>query len=817
MERWILSQQIAQLAHCLREYAWRIHNCRDEVNESDPAQVERQRLRLTRVRNDVRLKLEDLLDVYGWNEPALRTMPPASLYLLRQLGQGNLTRRFAPLTSRIGNVLRTTIEGNGSVFSRAQDFAHHLLHAPGASDRLLRLGDELFPIAFGPQSRSRWRQLQESSESRGTFADLVQSLRDRRLRTDARLRVITEIAELLDCEPHDPAEAAQLENNLLQQALAWPLLVVPFGLVESGFSLPVGVDVDLAERQPTHLQRESDRCAVIGGSRLHIDAVGGEMHPRDQRAQQVWTWRRYLGLAARVGRRLWLGSHGHHGPIRAQVRASTVVYDLRVADQVVAPLVDALGETKLRLEDGSAAPYLAQVVLSRLLGKRWQHPSAVTSFVGQAVRTSRGRYLRDYKNIPAGGIVQKLQHVCDTRVTERLVVADDEASTSRAEEFLAREEEASTDWRAKRFMQAVEVVRAAQQSNVADAFQPEGWRKWVMIRHPEVAEAVHSPGRKGLLPIEHEHVQSVFRALAESVTPVLEMRGVSPTAVASALWHVNNTVIPAIAPWTPPGLSWSFVRLVQEELDNRFWQLLWRLIGAPEIDFERFRHAPTTLKAAEELERVLNHFEPDVHDRPSHRAPDFIVLTGSALLDLDYATIADTNPTHRPVAVKPILDQLAARGRLQLSRARYQYLKLRKLLGPVRIICLPDEEHLDSLSDAFSIEELDPQTIAKLRPLSVFRWGFRQQMAAALLHRCGPAGLMVRHTLDELQRRGLLRKSGAEYYLPRQLKRELEASTSASDLPGLIRAVAVMKPANSSQANSAFSMFVSLVTPVQSA
>src|ERR1035437_4506318 len=40
------------------------------------------------------------------------------------------------------------------------------------------------------------------------------------------------------------------------------------------------------------------------------------------------------------------------------------------------------------------------------------------------------------------------------------------------------------------------------------------------------------------------------------------------------------------------------------------------------------------------------------------------------------------------------------------------------------------------------------------------------------------------------------------------------ASTSASDLLGLISAVAVMKPASSSQANSVFSRFDSRLTPV---
>ena len=42
-------------------------------------------------------------------------------------------------------------------------------------------------------------------------------------------------------------------------------------------------------------------------------------------------------------------------------------------------------------------------------------------------------------------------------------------------------------------------------------------------------------------------------------------------------------------------------------------------------------------------------------------------------------------------------------------------------------------------------------------------------------------------------------------------------STSASDLPGLISATAVMNPASSSQANNAFSIAVSRDTPEYSA
>ena len=42
-------------------------------------------------------------------------------------------------------------------------------------------------------------------------------------------------------------------------------------------------------------------------------------------------------------------------------------------------------------------------------------------------------------------------------------------------------------------------------------------------------------------------------------------------------------------------------------------------------------------------------------------------------------------------------------------------------------------------------------------------------------------------------------------------------STSASDLPGLIKATAVINPASSSQAKRAFSIGVSRVTPLYSA
>ncbi|MDB5541220.1 MAG: hypothetical protein JWQ89_2947, partial [Devosia sp.] len=756
MERWIITQQIGILAHYLCEYS--------SLNVN--GLHEKQRDEVKQARKHLRLAFESAVERHGWSVPSLNTMPPVTLYLLRQLGAGNLSSRFRDLPDLIAEALFQMIEQRQAPFARLQDFVHHLLHAPGDPSRVLRLGKALFGQRAFPgridNKRTRWQEIEDSADELARFQELVLGLRSYRGSTQERLHAIGQLVQLIGSESNESPCPAQVENILMQHAFCWPLLVVAGGLAATGLSLPLSVDVDIPDSRDLDspaVRARRRRPTIIGGRYLDLSMKDG--HGRN--------WNNYLTFAGMVGRDLWQSTHGHFGPFRDRVRRSVVVYDFSAADQIVEPLLRALGMARMPLSDGSAVPYLAQTVLARLLGRRWYYQSVVTGESGlRRSKASDGRRLLDYDLLQSGGIPQKLRWVFITRQFHRVIVASSGGARAIVSTFFEEQERNSRDGRAKAFAQTSEVVQAFRQSNVADAFHSEGWRKWAYIRLPEVRWDIHSAERPGLLPLEDAGVTTVLRAFRESSGPVLELSGVTPSAVASALWHINTTLIPHITRRTPPGLSWSFIRATSDEQDSSFWRNLWRLIGAPADEFERFRHAPTSEHATEEIVRALNGYLPD-EQRPSHRAPDLVVLVESRRFDESYDEIKDRNPAHRPLAVTPIIDRLRLGDALKVSPVRHEHMELREALGLVRIVLLND----GATPTATPLPNLSPEDKLILRPLATFRWGFRQQMAAMVLRWSGMRGIELRRALQHLTDRGALRNVGGEYHIPAELRQQL--------------------------------------------
>jgi hypothetical protein len=531
------------------------------------------------------------LDEHGWWPESLRTLPPSTLYLLSVVRAGNLSSAFSGLQQSVAYALQDIVEQPYSLFFRVQDWIHHLLNAPGAPSRVVRLGNVLFPQAkWSPRLgrlRTRWAEIEAIPQDMEQFAELATALKDHRFSTAQRLELINQLVRLIDREPFDKAEAAQIENLLLQQTFCWPLLVIEEGRVETGFSIPLAVDARLAVNAEI-----TDPAFQMGWRGFLIE--GGDNFDLAERDDAGRTWEDYLSHSATIARDLWRSTHGHYGSFRDRVRFSIADFDLSIADQIVEPLLKALRWTHLPLKDGSAVPYISQFVLGRLLGKRWHHLSAVTGLVGnQRAKSEDGKELLDYDVLPSGSFRKKLWYLLASRQVERVIVSAREPMQSDISEIVPCYKQEGHDGRRNRFVQNAEVIRAYRMSNVADVFQIDGWRRCSYVRLPEIAWAVHSPGRPGLLGIRHDEVQIVIKALANSVCPVQEINNVSPAAVASALWYVNTVMIPRIIPKMPPRLSWCFIRAIDEEQDGSFWRVLWRLIGAPQEEFERFRSAPT--------------------------------------------------------------------------------------------------------------------------------------------------------------------------------------------------------------------------------
>src|SRR5258706_3859026 len=153
MRRWVTAQQIGLLAYWFREYVAVVHKAGNDDGEGLDAKR----------RDRLRFALEAKLDDHGWRPDELRTMPPVTLYLLRNVGAGNLSPEFAgELPGLLSDAINEIVEGRRALISRVKDWVHHLLHTSGDPMRIARLGDLLFraPASIKPEKgRSRWRDI----------------------------------------------------------------------------------------------------------------------------------------------------------------------------------------------------------------------------------------------------------------------------------------------------------------------------------------------------------------------------------------------------------------------------------------------------------------------------------------------------------------------------------------------------------------------------------------------------------------------------------------------------------------------------------
>jgi len=544
---------------------------------------------------------------------------------------------------------------------------------------------------------------------------------------------------------------------LYAHLFCWPLFVFPSRDGELGIALPLAVDVNLA-------QAESE-------SRHQVVSRGDSAFNINFRGRDGQTWYEHLHHARYAGRLLWLRAHGNAGTaFRQQVMDHQAVYDFRWASLIASGAIGAQEDRRLPLVGGSAAPYLSQVVLARLLGKNWFLSSAVSGIIGERVVDDETKEEdRDFWLKTPGGIGAKVRHFFDTRIFERIVLPDDKAVTRIVSEVRARTRISPVDQEGATFADDAEVLFASKLSNVADIVQVEGWRKTAFVRCPEVAWHLYGIDAPGPLPANDPAVADVLESLASNANCLLSLDNVSPIVVASALIRVNQRIHLDNQPNSPPGLSWCVVRAIREEQDSKFWRMLWRLIGAPLTEYELFRASPNEAVAARRLANALNQFGP-TDTRPSHRAPDVIVLVGTEM----FAEGMKSNkaPLARPLAIQPLLSRFSKANSLRVSQDREKP-AISCCIGPVRIVLLTESS---LAGDEVQLHGLSEQERGALEVLATFRFGFSQYMAAPLLSERGVSVSNVREWLFRLVECGALRLAMGQFHIPMSVKMRLESS-----------------------------------------
>jgi hypothetical protein len=716
--------------------------------------------------------------------PRLASLPVQSLRFLREAtADARVAGRLRELHEEVNDALQWLGAAGEAPYgytrlARVGTWCAHLLHGSAPPERLLRLGVGL--IGY------RQRSLDVSEVEPGELDDPVSILRDPYTTTAQRCEAVAAVIATLERDLSARWAIRLLESYLYRHQFAWPLIVLG-ETDQSGkgyaFGFPVGVDIEFFDR---HQQSPT--------------VVLGEEGP-----VSIQRWRGRLRNSARIGRELWRAKHGHFGQFRHVVYdeqqedggARTVVtFDFTLAQELAAPhkacTVKARGgeasdTPDFELSDGSADAYLAQVVLSRLLGRTPAQVNIATGVIGERHKDDEGREYLNYAFRKPAGVEAKLEYVFASGHYERIVLpTGSEGEVARwLESADARWAEDEGDGR-----QTAEVVYARDLHVMADAMHPHGWRQYKYIRCPDLAWAAHGRDhrgriRTGLLSRSNAGVKRVVKAIQSEDGKSVRRLDALPLEVVSALWHLQEQRTD-LDPHIPPTLSWAFFRVRDCEQSLRFWELVLDACGAPEEDLRALIEKPRFDLVVSEIADVLDRLDPNDY-RPSHRAPDVLVVVG--LERIEEEEELNGLPESDPYRVAEVLAALGEKGLVSVPRRK------QPLLGSTRVILVPDSPSAapvqkNDLNDRIEqwrkvIGEQAGRYVGSgaaflmLSRLALIRGGFTQRVAAYALRDFRYVRNQMReHVLHPALQLGLLRYFAGEYFIPDDVKQALEKRKS---------------------------------------
>jgi hypothetical protein len=620
--------------------------------------------------------------------------------------------------------------------------AHHTLHGATRALPLFRLARRL----FGKRSTSyynRWRDLERDESVLEAASSTLKILRSPWMSTAKKVEATEALSKLLSLSNKN-LFWEQVEYSIYQQLMCWPLLI---RAGKGAYSLPIGIDVDLDKR---------DQITTIGVDSLILSPE----------------WRQSLQTVVGAARVLWLGKHGNAGSFREEVEKASIVFDLQLASRIV----DGFPE-RFSLEDRSMEAYFCQVILSRFLGQPVFSTSIVSGSIGPR-RQEHSKKLMDFKFEWPRGLSRKLNYVFKTRSFERVILPDLKGLSYND----PRRIELRDFVRHNKHYQSTELNFVTHLQHVADTFQVNGWRQFRYVRCPDVAWSIHPSGKR-LPSAENAGIQECLEILRNNRQPVLELSGqVTPRALAGALWHINVVLRDRIRLQDrPPMLSWAFVRTTPEEQDTKFWHVVWGVTGATAEEFDSFHRTAKAGDAATLLARAFNSFDPS-YIRPGHRSPDVTVILGAGNLysSMDQAP----TPALRQHSLEFIVERLRDHSLLMPNPNP----QVRNLIGDTRLIMFatdvfeepsekepqPETDFVRELIEGLSELRLEKIEHDLLNSLSVFRFGFTQQMVSVLWWTLGHGDMPVRSLLEKFNAQGYLRYFAGEYYFPGRVGRQCE-------------------------------------------
>lgn len=496
--------------------------------------------------------------------------------------------------------------------------------------------------------------------------------------TQERLKAIAEFRNVVY-----PSRWAMVENALLQQSYSWPLLA----LRGEGLALPIEVDIKLGSPGPP---------CIISNNIVNIDQ-------KDEFRGNEWELAAHQALDGARG--LWLLNHGSYpAAFQDAIKNASIVIDLTIAEEIIKPFADwpailtGCDGNKFTFSGDSLGVYLSLVAFSHFIDKSAMETTCATGVFKEdgELRDINGS---DWRIIEPGHIDKKIRIAGSTFFFDKMIIPESEAPIETTGHL--------------------RVFQGHLLSHFATHAFGQKWQRHLYIRCPDVAHAFKPKYRRW---VDQSEVDTIIRRLATNGNPVLELP-FEAGSVARALCHIQSTA----AHNAPQGRgyeqlgSFTFIRVVKNEINERFWQVVWDAISGSYDNFSKFRFVVSADAAAGILARELNRLNPTVEE--SVRAPDVLVLIGSGNIFQSRSSIPN-NPFSR-LQLQPLLPTL------RQDLLPTPILGLRELIGKTRIILVPDDEMkgVDFVKEA----EIDPDLRNIVKTLSIFRFGFTRQMAQHVL------------------------------------------------------------------------------------
>ena len=721
-KRWILTQRIAFIAYRLFSY-------QNETNGNEEFEVNYKKILLKELNN--------------LPKDFFYSCPLSTLHILSMLKANFLGKNFKNFQTnweKILNFYQTTSEGIKAI-NATQTFVLQILNGIGSTFSILHLGKELLSYQY---TNKCWKQL-ICPEAIYDIDPSIEILRNPSSHLYNKFKAILSLKKSFEQfsnnNPRFLSSWNIIENVFYHYLLSWPL-ILDIQQNDNGIamSLPIAIDVYF-----NNSKKNTCGYKILLGTSNSIN---------------ISNWTDCIQKSIEVAKILWHTSYTNHKPFQPLIENATILFNFTIADKIVCDL-----PTNILLQEKSLETYCSQIILSRFLGNKSAITTVTTGSIGKQHKKRQCEkyakdflvdgtlYIANFDFDSVSGILEKLKYVFTTKLFDRIILPKTSYDTQIITDFLNKHEN----------IQSAEIIPAGSLQNVSDIVQVCQWRPKKYIRCSDIAILMN---KKKNSYFDNDNINQYMNLLKNNDSSVIELDGIDHLrGIVDALCYIDNIKIKDIPKNKRPTISWTFVRVIPTEMDEHFWYVLWKSIGAPLNDFHTFISSPTSQIAVKYLTKVLNSFSPNT-DHLSHCAPDIIVILGAKRFSSNPEQSLDS--FFRRLSLKAILDELKKNNTL---KTRSDSKQIQKIFGETRLIILYEDTDFLTINNH---TKLNPNEDNIFKKLSVFRFDFTLQMAKAVLYdSITPIkGHELREILLNLCKKGYLYYWQGKYFIPGQLSKD---------------------------------------------